>query len=303
MTSKATSTRLTVGLPVYNGDACVTDAIESAIAQTFTDWQMIICDNASTDRTGDICREFAARDSQIRYLRNDENIGLTRNFNKAFELSDSEYFKWLAHDDICLPKFFERCIEALDANPTAAMAYPLGSAIDGNGTVLDRYVWTKPQRYQQPSPAERFQALTTDFDRLNRVGTQHPGIYFFGVMRSSLLRRTRLQMSHMWSDISMLAELALEGPFIEVPEVLSLMRVEIPHATAMMLQGNLQGWQEILDPRYATKFGTLTSRYRRYWEYFVSVGRSDLELSAKARLMGSCTTLVARRAYEAATRR
>lgn len=303
MTSKAASTRLTVGLPVNNGDACVADAIESAIAQTFTDWQMIICDNASTDRTSDICREFAARDSRIRYVRNDENIGLTRNFNKAFELSNSEYFKWLAHDDICLPKFFERCIEALDANPIAAMAYPLGSAIDGNGKVLDRYVWTTPQRYEQPSAAERFQALTTDFDRLNRVGTQHPGIYFFGVMRSSLLGRTRLQMSHMWSDISMLAELALEGPFIEVPEVLSLLRVEIPHASAMMLQGNLQGWQEILDPRYATKFGTLASRYRRYWEYFVSVGRSDLELGAKARLMGCCTTLVVRRAYELAARR
>ena len=91
MTSKAASTRLTIGLPVYNGDACIADAIESAIAQTFTDWQMIICDNASTDRTGDICRDFAARDSRIRYVRNDENIGLTRNFNKAFELSKSEY--------------------------------------------------------------------------------------------------------------------------------------------------------------------------------------------------------------------
>jgi glycosyltransferase involved in cell wall biosynthesis len=302
MTSKATSARLTVGLPVYNGDACVADAIESAIAQTFTDWQMIICDNASTDRTGDICREFAARDPRIHYLRNDENIGLTRNFNKTFELSNSEYFKWLAHDDICLPKFFERCIETLDANPTAAMAYPLGSAIDGNGKVLDRYVW-EPQRYDQPTATERFKTLVTDFDRLNRTGKQHPGIYFFGVMRSSLLGNTRLEMSHMWSDISMLAELALEGPFIEVPEVLSLMRVEIAHATAMMHQGNLQGWQEILDPRYATKFGTLVSRYRRYWEYFVSVARSNVELSAKARLMGFCTTLVARRAYDLAFRR
>jgi glycosyltransferase involved in cell wall biosynthesis len=303
MTSKAASTRLTIGLPVYNGDACLADAIESAIAQTFTDWQMIICDNASTDRTGDICREFATRDSRIRYVRNDENIGLTRNFNKAFELSNSEYFKWLAHDDICLPTFFERCIEALDVNPKAAMAYPLGRAIDGNGQPLDRYVWTKPQRYEQPSAAERFRAITTDFDRQNRLGTQHPGIYFFGVMRSNLLRKTRLQMSHMWSDISMLAELALEGPFIEIPEVLSLMRVEIPHASAMMLQGNLQGWQEILDPRYATKIGTLTSRYRRYWQYFVSVGRSDLAPGAKARLIGSCTALIARRAYELAARR
>src|SRR5215204_2400285 len=141
MTSKAASTRLTIGLPVYNGDACLADAIESAIAQTFTDWQMIICDNASTDRTGDICREFATRDSRIRYVRNDENIGLTRNFNKAFELSNSEYFKWLAHDDICLPTFFERCIEALDANPAAAVAYPLSRAIDGNGNPVDRYDW------------------------------------------------------------------------------------------------------------------------------------------------------------------
>jgi len=281
----------------------VAEAIESVINQTFTDWQMIICDNASTDRTGEICRNFVARDSRIRYVRNDENIGLTRNHNKAFELSNSELFKWLAHDDICMPTFFARCIQALNANPTAALAYPMGRAIDGDGNPLDRYVWTNPQRYDQPSAAERFQALITDFDQLNRAGTQHPGIYFFGVMRSSLLGKTRLEMSHMWSDISMLAELALEGPFVEVPEVLSLMRVEIPHASAMMLQGNLQGWQEILDPRYATKLGTLVSRYRRYWEYFVSVSRSDLELGAKARLMGYCTTFVARRAYQLAARR
>lgn len=302
MTSKPISPRLTIGLPVYNGDAYLAEAIESVIAQTFTDWNMIICDNASTDRTGEICRDFAARDARIRYVRNEQNIGLTRNFNKAFQLSNSELFKWVAHDDICLPTFFERCVEAIDANPTAVLAYPLGRAIDGSGKHLERYVWTNPQRYDQPSGAERFQALANEFDQLNRAGTQHPGIYFFGVLRSSHLAKTRLQMSHMWSDISMLAELALEGPFVEVPEVLSLMRVEIPHASAKMLQGNLQGWQEILDPRHATKFGTLVSRYRRYWEYFVSVGRSDLGLPAKARLMGVCTSLLARRVYNSAVR-
>jgi glycosyltransferase involved in cell wall biosynthesis len=304
MTTKAAMPRLTVGFPVYNGEAWAAAALESVVNQTFTDWHMIICDNASTDRTGDICRGFADRDSRIRYIRNDENIGLTRNFNKAFELSNSEFFKWVAHDDICLPTFFERCIEALDSNPTAAIAYPLGRAIDGNGNFLDeRYDWTHPQRYDQPSAAERFKLFTANFDRLNRGGVQHPGIFFFGVMRSSHLRKTRLQRSHMWSDVSMIAELALEGPFVEVPEVLSLMRVEIPHASAMMLQRNLQGWQEILDPRYATKFGTLVSRYWRYWEYFVSVGRSDLGLAAKTGLMGFCTTLIARRAYELVVRR
>ena len=303
MTSRAASKRLTIGLPVYNGDVSIAEAIESVIAQTFTDWEMIICDNASTDRTGDICRDFAARDSRIRYVRNDVNIGLTRNFNKAFELSKSELFKWVAHDDICLPTFFERCIEALDANPTAAVAYPLSRAIDGNGNPVDRYDWTQAHRYDQPSGAERFQALTADFDQLNRAGTQNTGMYLFGVMRSRLLGKTRLHMSHMWADISILAELALEGPFIEVPEVLSLLRVEIPHASAMMLQGNLQGWQEVLDPRYATKLGTQISRYRRYWEYFVSVGRSDLGPAAKARMIGFCTTLVARRAYDLAVRR
>jgi glycosyltransferase involved in cell wall biosynthesis len=303
MTLKVADPRLTVGLPVYNGEAWVAEAIESVIAQTFTDWRLIICDNASTDRTGPICRDFAARDSRISYLRNNENIGLTRNTNKVFELSNSELFKWISHDDICLPTFFERCIEALDANPRAALAYPLGRAIDGNSKPIDRYDWTNPRRYDQPSAAERFRELTGEFDRLNRMNVQHPGIYFFGVMRSSLLGKTRLEMSHMWSDVSMLAELALEGPFVEVPEVLSLMRVEIPHASAMMLQRNLRGWQEILDPRYATKYGVMVSRYRRYWEYFVSVGRSDLGLGTKARLMGFCTRLVARRAYELATRR
>lgn len=303
MKSTVAPPRLTVGLPVFNGEAFVSDAIESIIAQTFTDWQLIICDNASTDRTGEICRSFAERDSRISYVRNEENIGLAPNHNKAFMLSKSELYKWQAHDDVCLPKFFERCIEALDNNPTAAVAYPWGSAIDGEGQPVQRFSWINPQRYDQPSPEERFRLLTGNFDRFNRAGAQHPGIYFFGVMRSKLLRKTRLEMSHMWADISMLAELTLEGPFIEVPEVLSLMRVDIPNASSLMLEGDLQGWQQVLNPRHASKLGTLISRYRRYWEYFVSVARSDLAFTAKLRLMAFCTTLVAHRAHELAIRR
>jgi glycosyltransferase involved in cell wall biosynthesis len=295
--------RLTVGLPVYNGENFIADAIESIINQTYQDWVLLVCDNASTDRTQEICRQLAAHDPRIRYVRNDTNIGLAPNFNKAFQLSSSEFFKWQAHDDVCLPDFFERCITALDAHPKAALAFPWAAPIDGEGSQLDQFLWNNPAVYDQDDPATRFRQLTSTFDRLTRSGSQSPGSYIFGVMRSESIKNTRLQMSHMWADISLLAELSLEGTFVEVPEVLLLLRVEIENATSHMLRGDLQGWQRILDPKHSSKLGTIISRYRRYGEYFVSVWRSRLPLTSKLGLTHFCTTLLARRAYDLALKR
>src|SRR3954470_1776125 len=128
-----TPPRVTVGLPVYNGERYVADAIDSLLAQTFSDFELIVCDNASTDRTEAIVRGFAARDSRVRYCRNVENIGLYPNFNLVRGMARGEFFKWLAHDDICSPTYLQRCVEALEADPAASMAYTRATAIDPSG--------------------------------------------------------------------------------------------------------------------------------------------------------------------------
>ena len=114
--------RVTIGLPVYNGQNYLVETLESLLAQTYTDFELVISDNASTDRTEAICRQYAAGDARIRYYRNDENIGASANYNRAFELGRGEYFKWAAHDDLLAPTYLERCVEVLDANPDVVLA-------------------------------------------------------------------------------------------------------------------------------------------------------------------------------------
>src|SRR5262245_38039803 len=99
----SSSPRVSIGMPVRNGEPFIADAIDSLLAQTLTDFELIICDNASTDRTQEICGEYAAQDARIRYYRNPTNLGPAQNHNKCFELSRGEYFRWHAHDDMCLP--------------------------------------------------------------------------------------------------------------------------------------------------------------------------------------------------------
>ena len=128
--------RVSIGLPVYNGENYLTSAIETLLAQTFTDFELIISDNCSTDRTQDICRSFCDRDARIRYVRQAKNLGAVRNFNLVFHYARGEYFKWAAHDDVCAPAFLQRCVERLDANPSVVWCYPRSDKIGPDGESL-----------------------------------------------------------------------------------------------------------------------------------------------------------------------
>src|SRR4051812_19911500 len=108
--------RLSIGVPVYNGAKFLAATLNSILAQTFGDFELIICDNGSTDATSQICDEYAARDSRVRVWRSPVNLGPAANYNKCFELARGELFKWAAGDDIIAPTFCERCIEKLDAD-------------------------------------------------------------------------------------------------------------------------------------------------------------------------------------------
>src|SRR5215207_1517689 len=106
--------RVSVGLPVYNGENYLAEAIDSVLAQTYQNFELIISDNASTDSTEEICRDYAARDRRIRYFREPQNRGAAWNFNHTFELARGEYFKWVAHDDVIGPQYLARTVDQLD---------------------------------------------------------------------------------------------------------------------------------------------------------------------------------------------
>ena len=106
--------RVSIGMPVYNGAQFLEQAIESILAQTFTDLELVISDNASDDDTAAISNVYARKDSRIRYHRQSRNVGAAANYNFVFARSRGTFFKWAAHDDLTAPTFVERCVGAFD---------------------------------------------------------------------------------------------------------------------------------------------------------------------------------------------
>jgi glycosyltransferase involved in cell wall biosynthesis len=197
--------RVSIGLPVYNGENFIEETLDSILSQTLDDFELIISDNASTDKTGKICNLYAEKDRRIRYYRNEKNLGGSRNYNKVFELSNSEYFKWAAHDDIISPTYLERCVDVLDRDPSIVLCYSKMQYIDANGIYVKDYI-ERPNHSAQ-EPFIRF----SDFLLKGTQTFEH-----FGVVRSNILKRTSLYEGYALTDQVLLSELSLYGKFSEV---------------------------------------------------------------------------------------
>jgi glycosyltransferase involved in cell wall biosynthesis len=270
MVSEVRRTRVSIGLPVYNGERFLAQTLDSALAQTFPDFELIISDNASVDGTEEICRRYARNDPRVRYFRNRENLGAAVNFNRVFHLSSAEYFKWLAADDILHKDFLARCVEALDSNPEAILAYPRARCLDENGNMfLDagedgHMAWL-------PRASDRFRQLLD--------GKPWCMLFVFGLIRSDALASTRLLRNFIGSDCNLIADLALRGSFCEVPERLSFMRLHADSST--WHRRRTRELVAFFDPRIRGRLAIAISRQRRYFEYFVSIFRSDLSAREK----------------------
>lgn len=204
---------VTIGIPVFNGENFLAAALESVLAQTYGDFEMVICDNASTDRTREICKRFQEQDDRIRYYANDANLGAAANFNRVFELARGELFKWHAHDDFIAPRFLEACVDALESNPEAVLACPQTVFLDRDFKSVVKAI-DPSARTGSAKVFERFVDLLYDTDR-------H---YVFGLIRSSVLKSTQLIGNYIDSDGNLIIELSLRGPFVDVPELLLFLR-------------------------------------------------------------------------------
>ncbi len=214
--------KLSIGLPVYNGERFIRFALDSILSQSFTDFELIISDNASTDETMRICQEYAARDLRIQYCRNIKNVGAAANFNNVFKRARGEYFKWAAADDIISPTFVEKCVAVLDQNPAIILAYSKVNKIDSSGEITGVYEY--PMRVADPDPAVRFADL---------ILVNHFCVAIFGVIRRNVLAQTPLIETYVGSDRVLLAELGLRGRLYEIPEYL-FHRREHPQTSGRM---------------------------------------------------------------------
>jgi glycosyltransferase involved in cell wall biosynthesis len=207
--------RISIGLPVYNGENFLEQTLDSILSQTYKDFELIISDNASTDKTEKICNLYAEKDKRIRYSRNKENLGGAKNYNKVFELSKGEYFKWAAHDDLILPTFLERCVEVLDRDSSIVLCYSKFKFIDKDGHSIEKnYIYRL--NHSSSKPVKRYH----DFVLIGNMTFEH-----FGLVRSEILKKTLLYEPHTFSDCVLLAELSLLGKFYEIPETLFHIRL------------------------------------------------------------------------------
>ena len=204
--------RVTIGLPVYNGEKFIAEAISSILGQTFGDFELIVSDNVSTDQTGAICRDFARKEERIRYVRNEVNIGAAPNFNGIVAKAQGEFFKWMAHDDVIMPDFLAQCVTALDDNLEAVLACPRVRFINEVGDLLDNYI--SPFRTDDPDPVVRF----------GETLYGHRCFEVFGLIRLHQLKKTKLIYGYNHGDGVLLSHLALMGKFIAIPEELFLSR-------------------------------------------------------------------------------
>ncbi|MGH8726799.1 MAG: glycosyltransferase family 2 protein [Burkholderiales bacterium] len=207
-------------MPVYNAEKWIAAAVDSILAQTFADFELIISDNASTDGTPAICEAYCRADHRVRYFRNQKNLGANVNYNAVFRLSRGRYFKWASSNDICDSTLIARCVEVLEARPDIVLCYPktrlftetIGDAQDyvGDFDILD------------PRPYERFRKVLERMKLNNMMN---------GVLRADILRTVPPLKSHSFADRNMYAELALHGKFFQVPESLFYRRMGKETAT------------------------------------------------------------------------
>ena len=273
--------RVSIGLPVYNGERFLSQSLDSLLEQTYGDFELIVCDNASTDATEEICRNYALRDRRIVYVRRKKNQGMAENFNFAFAAARGDYFKWAAHDDLHAPEFLARCVEVLDADPGVLWCFPRFSHVDPWGRLLNEpdsidvgYVtgsgreraasggtvprWSR----SSPRPSQRFRSLILGGSSM---------LDSYALVRRSVMARTSLQLPYYGGDKVFIAELCLYGRFHEIPETLFYVRVH-PQGSGAFASARQQ--QEFMDPSRVDRTGF--TRLGLLQGYLRAIGRAGL---------------------------
>lgn len=206
-----------IGLPVYNGERCIRQTIDSLLAQQDVALELIISDNGSTDGTQGICRAYAAKDPRVKYHRYNENRGAIWNFNNAFELCSAEYFMWASHDDFWDPSYVKTCLNAFKESVDVVLAGCASVCVDD---VTSAVILVDPGLTTVGlTPAERFKRYKLIVRRPENMNS-----LFYGVYRRSALAKVMPLMKVMASDHILMAHLALLGEFVTVQEKLMTKR-------------------------------------------------------------------------------
>ena len=221
--------KVSIGVPVYNGENYLELAINSLLQQSFKDFEIIISDNASTDKTQEICQIFQSQDPRIRYYRNSANLGAAYNYKKVFQLARGKFFKWMAHDDMCSSNYLEECIKVLESEPTIVMCFPRVLLIDKDNnllTMIKENTYLTPKGKIISTNLQRNFASSQPSERFSEVLFGTTECYeFFGLSRREIIERTSKHDAYYGSDKVLLCELSLMGKLQEVSNAICYFRL------------------------------------------------------------------------------
>lgn len=269
-----TTPTVSIGLPVYNGENFISEAVDSVLNQTFTDFELIITDNASTDKTQKICEIYAAQDKRIKYVRNKKNLGAAPNFNLAFQLSAGKYFKWLAHDDTIASDYLEKSVAILENKPEIVLCSSGVGIIDHQGKEADKYNIILQTDSNQP--AKRFQSLVMDW---------HLCFDVFGLIRRNAIQGVEPMPGFSHGDGVLLVDLALQGKFHQIRENLFFARRH--EQQSMQMFGNWGRGEKMDYLSYAEWFDSknkgkvIYPTWRIFREYFKLINQSKNALQER----------------------
>ena len=200
---------VSIGVPVYNGEKLISRALSALIEQDYANIEIIISDNGSTDNTQKICKEFAEKDTRVRYYRSDKNLGSSWNFNRVFELSNGKYFMWAAHDDLRKISFVKSCVEKLEQSPESVLCQAKTAV----------FIEHKPNSVYTAS-LDSFSGLTDPIQRYRETLKNFPATAIYGLYRREAMMKTRLFEKVIATDLAFIQELSIYGSFSHVDEEL-----------------------------------------------------------------------------------
>jgi glycosyltransferase involved in cell wall biosynthesis len=261
--------RVSVAVPVYNGEKYLAQCLDSMLAQSFGDFELLISDNASTDGTEALCRRYEALDRRVRYTRRERNVGGPANFCQVFALGTAPYHKWCTADDYCHPDYLREAVAVLDSEPDVVLCYARTRLIDAEGQALLDY--DDNLDLDDPSPRARFLEL------YRRLGLCHAQL---GLIRRDAMRKTRLFAGHLACDADFLGELALVGKFRLLPQIRFYRRMHRESSS----------WLRASDEYQQGFYGRAATRGMHTWRrlafQFGAVARSEVGFADKLGLFG-----------------
>ncbi len=282
------SPKLSIGIPVYNAARYLRQALDSLLAQTYEDFELIISDNASDDATEAICREYVSRDNRVKYHRHDTNRGAIWNCNHTVQLAQGEYFKWAAYDDLHHETFLQKCVEILDAQPDVVWCHSLTSHIDATGnTIPGSEDPNIPDEQHAHSLLFTENGLPQQTRASATVSERFTGVLMgttwcadsFGLIRTETLRKTRLLLPCYGSEKVLFGELSLLGKYAEIPEVLFLERIHAEASASLRTASAQQGF--VLGTQRRRRF--TSTRWNLLAGHFGAICRAPVSFAQKTK--------------------